>query len=67
MEAYPKTYIRGFTDLTKIVETMRRVDVQNTVENREFSFMYSMEVDEYGYYLVVTVFKIHGENNRSIS
>lgn len=64
VDKYPKTYVRAFYELEDVLDTMKRVDVQNAIEGRDFSFTYTMEVGPSNeYYLVVIVWKEDAENN----
>jgi negative regulator of genetic competence, sporulation and motility len=65
-DVYPKTYIRGFTRLEDVVDTMKRVDLQNEMKSKGYSFTYTMEVADECYYLVVIVWKEDAENNRTV-
>ncbi len=64
---YPKEYIRAYEDLDELMETVRRIDVQNTIENRAFSFDYIIEVGSLGYVLTITVTKVDGGDNKDFS
>ncbi len=64
---YPKEYIRAYDDLDELMETVRRVDVQNSIENRTFSFEYTIGVSDLGYILTIIVSKIDGGDYRDFS